>query len=299
MGLVLSLVIGVAVAPRLLAEPDAPSGAALEVGRTGTPNTADWKAALADTFRYDRCQPSAPEACTLAEGDGPTVLVAGESHAAMWLPMLEDLAERNDWTLRGGLLDFCPWTRGVRYRDLASGCFRDQDRLYDEIVEAVDPDIVILGHRPVDDPANRLEIEAAPGIDPTASMDEAVRRSIEALRAERLHRRAARAHARRRTASDHAHCCLSNADYLEPCRFVASDGPLPEEAVFRDLDTEYDDVVSIDLDQAVCPFLPICDPVVGGEVVKWDATHITMTYARTFGDEFEKLLRERGVIDDP
>ena len=35
------------------------------------------------------------------------------------------------------------------------------------------------------------------------------------------------------------------------------------------------DVFSLDLDQQVCPLLPICDPVINGQIVKMNPSHIT------------------------
>ena len=59
-----------------------------------------------------------------------------------------------------------------------------------------------------------------------------------------------------------------------------------------------DGVVTIDLDPAVCPYLPICDPVVGGTIVMRDATHLSVQFARTLVGPVEEALHVLGVIGE-
>jgi len=90
--------------------------------------------------------------------------------------------------------------------------------------------------------------------------------------------------------------CLSEAEFVEECRFVASSSPGAEETVLRDLADGDDEVVSLDLDGAVCPYLPICDPVIDGLVVFHDSNHITTRYGRTLLDPVDRLLEDEGVL---
>ena len=46
--------------------------------------------------------------------------------------------------------------------------------------------------------------------------------------------------------------------------------------------------MSIDFDRQVCPYLPICDPVVDGMVVHHDDNHLTVTFADTLLGPFER-----------
>jgi hypothetical protein len=46
----------------------------------------------------------------------------------------------------------------------------------------------------------------------------------------------------------------------------------------------------------VCPYLPICDPVVGGVVVKWDGQHLTTRFARALAGPVTTYLRDNGLI---
>ena len=90
--------------------------------------------------------------------------------------------------------------------------------------------------------------------------------------------------------------CLSKATVLEQCRFVAPAGPLPEERIMRALAAATDDVWSLDLDRRICPFLPICDPVVDGLVPRLDDNHITVTFGRTLRPAVEQFLDANGVL---
>ncbi len=298
-GLVASLLVGVVVAPRLLEPSDtAGGGAAVVATAAGTPNRTDWRSAFADKYTYERCTPSQDAACRLTSGSGATVLVVGESHAAMYLPMLEQLAERHDWSLYGGLLDYCPWTRGLGYATVGRNCLADQERLYDQVAPALDPDIVILAHRPIDDPANGMRMRAAEGALPEDRQEAELARHVRAVAAD------LRADGRTVVllepvpappSGTNPLTCLSEAEHLEACRFVASRGPTAEERVFRQLDADDEGIVSIDLDRGICPYLPICDPVVGGEVVRWDETHLTQTFAVTLLDGIDRVLVDEGV----
>jgi len=227
------------------------------------------------------------------------VLVVGESHAAMWMPMFEAVAERADWQLYGGLLDYCPWPHGIHYQYVDTDCLGDQDHLYDVIVDEVDPDIVILGHRPIDDPQNGIRLAGPDGAlglgDGLVALEAAVRRSVDELTDG--DRQVVLLEPTPASPSDwDPLSCLSRATFVEECRFVASRRVLDEEALFRSLADSDPDVHSVDLDRAVCPYLPICDPLVDGVVVKWDTTHVTLSFAATVADDFFFNLQLLGVI---
>jgi len=92
--------------------------------------------------------------------------------------------------------------------------------------------------------------------------------------------------------------CLSAAEAVEECRFVTRLRPTPEEQVMRELDEQDDGVWSLDLDALACPWLPICDPVIGGEVVRSDDNHLTLTYVDTMlTDPVETFLLDNGILE--
>ena len=77
--------------------------------------------------------------------------------------------------------------------------------------------------------------------------------------------------------------CLSKAKVMPRVPVHRAAEPTRLEAMYRRLDKQYDDVWSLDLDHTVCPYFPICDPIVNHEVAKLDTTHFTRSFVRTLG----------------
>ena len=90
--------------------------------------------------------------------------------------------------------------------------------------------------------------------------------------------------------------CLSKAKVLEECRYVASAAPDPVERFYRQLAKRDKNVWSADFDRLVCPYLPICDPVVNGQIVKLDGTHLTAKFAKSIAPQIDTYLKETGLI---
>lgn len=67
--------------------------------------------------------------------------------------------------------------------------------------------------------------------------------------------------------------CLSKQPYLEDCRFLAV--PRTQiEAVYRGF-VDNTVVYETNFDKLLCASLPICEPVIGGQIVRWDFSHLT------------------------
>jgi hypothetical protein len=56
-------------------------------------------------------------------------------------------------------------------------------------------------------------------------------------------------------------------------------------------------VWSLDLDHLVCPYLPICDPVVDNQIVKIDETHLTAKFGKAIAPSIDSYLKDNGLID--
>ena len=83
----------------------------------------------------------------------------------------------------------------------------------------------------------------------------------------------------------------------EECRYVAQAGAARGvEGPYRQLARRNPGVYSADFDGLVCPFLPICDPVIGGRIVKWDASHLTVVFAQSLAPQVDAYLKQIGVI---
>ena len=72
--------------------------------------------------------------------------------------------------------------------------------------------------------------------------------------------------------------------------------PTGLEQLYRHLDKQDDQVWSLDLDHLVCPYFPICDPIVNHEVVRIDATHLTSKFAQSLAPTIGTYLKQNAVI---
>jgi hypothetical protein len=91
--------------------------------------------------------------------------------------------------------------------------------------------------------------------------------------------------------------CLGTATVLEECRFVTSAAPSALEASYEPLEGTDPGVRFLDLDRVVCPFLPICDPVVNREVVRRDRTHLAERFAQSLAPAIGDYLTSSGLIE--
>ena len=100
--------------------------------------------------------PSADDAepCLWRDGTGPTVAFVGDSHAQMWQPAFEELAERTDARLiratRGGCPanDITVFIRNEAGRnETDTDCTEWRHRVYREVVDRYDPDVVFVATR--------------------------------------------------------------------------------------------------------------------------------------------------------
>jgi hypothetical protein len=88
--------------------------------------------------------------------------------------------------------------------------------------------------------------------------------------------------------------CLSKSKYLDDCRYTAT-STTPIEKYYRSL-ANGTNVFTFDLDRLVCPYLPICDPIVRGVVVKRDPQHITAGYSATLAAPIGQVFRANGIV---
>ena len=90
--------------------------------------------------------------------------------------------------------------------------------------------------------------------------------------------------------------CISKAKVLEQCRYITNPAPDWLEIFYRQLARRNSNVWSANFDNLVCPYLPICDPVVNGQLVKSDRAHLTPKFAKTLGPFIENYLKQNGII---
>lgn len=300
----------------VVAAPARPAaGGAGSPGATPVPAGIDFEAIRTDYPQILSCVDQSVADCTLVEGTGLRVLLMGDSHAAMYVPVIEAIAEREDMTLAMSELGGCPWQRGLhRVPESRLGlplpvgvCKTHQDDTYDRLIPAFDPDLVVVAS--LDYPARGLEYVGPDG-EPLAlgspEADELVQELTRASLAE-LRRDGRRVllveptpltplPADRSVLRLNPVACLSTATVIEECRYVVDPGPSSLERLYRRIDDDDDRVWSLDVDRLVCPYLPICDPILDGHVVQIDGEHLTSGFASSLIPPISAYLRDNGIL---
>ncbi|MEO6628644.1 MAG: acyltransferase family protein [Aquihabitans sp.] len=303
-GLVSSLLVGLVVAPAILnREPSTGRAVAAPVGqRQVTAGAAlDWEGARNDIAQPTTCDGKNPTKCVVVDGSGPTMLLLGDSHAQMLIPTLVAAARNLDLKFAVATRPQCAWFVGLASAIAGEPCDNAKDDWYGPVLDKLNPDIVVLAHQLFDDARtpNILASSAGwvkygePGYDKAIATH--TDQTIAALR------RKGRSIVivepiPQPVPTENPLSCLADTGNPTACRYVSPSGPGPEERYDRSLDKAYDDIFSLDLDRLVCPYLPICDPVVGGQIVMRDQTHLTASFATSLGGAFADYLLAAGVV---
>jgi peptidoglycan/LPS O-acetylase OafA/YrhL len=303
-GLTTSVICALVLVPTLL-DPTTTNTPTADTTTGFTPvPPIDFDALAEDYPELVSCADQPVEACTVVEGTGPHVLLIGDSHAGMMIPVLTELARANDFTLSIDVRGGCPWQRDL-YRIPRStnglpqpiaGCKGHKDDVYDRVVPELDPDLVVAmnldfpaqGLPFVDEQENELDLESR-------EFDELTERSIDVLeqggRAVVVFEPIPPVPIGYNPVE-----CLGVAEVVQECRFTAPEDGSPIEDLYRRLDAEDDQLWSVDIDGLVCPFLPICDPIVNGEVVRIYGHHLTAQFATSIEPAIEAHLDSMGVL---
>jgi len=314
-GLAVSLVSGLVVVPRIMEQPRVATG--LPTLDSAALDPASWlvpvdQRSLDEVGRYrfnaKPCRAANPRQCILADGSGPRILLVGDSHAFHIVNAFREVARAHDALLASATMFNCTWQRGVSPAVLGAPatlrgrCLTRQTEWFEKIIPALDPDIVVLAHRPYDDPAQPMSIHAADGDLVRAgtqafrdTLEEASRATIAALRRDGREVIVIEPIPVAPIAVDPL-VCLGKHRYQQDCRYASRPTPSMTELLYRDL-AEMDGVWALDIDRLVCPYLPICDPIVGGVVVKADRTHLTPLYSTRIGAPIDEALVALGVFE--
>jgi peptidoglycan/LPS O-acetylase OafA/YrhL len=315
-GLAISIIGGVFVVPAIMnrdrraaADSRATLGSALSKGdtRVRVPATLDLNAIQAAHYGRPDCYGKPVSRCVIVHRRGPRMLLVGDSHAQALVPAFIAVARKLNLTLGVVTEPNCPWPAGVveappRERtNLRKRCRSRQDFWYHQVLQQFDPNIVVLAHRSLDDVNSPSDVYLPNGDvvhadtgKARAALTAAATRTVDLLRG----------NGRKvviiepiPVAPDGQNplTCLSEKTFLDDCRYVSSTTPTPLESSYRSL-ANGTDVFSLDLDRLVCPYLPICDPMVGGLVVKKDGEHITAAFSHYIGRPLSALLVADGIV---
>jgi peptidoglycan/LPS O-acetylase OafA/YrhL len=310
-GLTISLIAALILIPHLTNTTRAktPTLQATTTGFTKIPPNLDWQDAGKNLGPFTNCYQQPITNCTTVHGTGPSILLIGDSHAHMLIPTLTTIAKQDNLTLSISVKGGCPWQQNLYAPEISipgktnrpKDCKAQKDDLYNRVIPQLNPDIIITMNLAYENPIEPLQFTNADGRTLNrrspkyyADIEAATRQSINAMSAG----------GRRKVVllepipvtRFNPLDCLSKAQYLEQCRYTAS--ALPDRLVryLRQLAKEDRNVWSIDLDHLVCPFLPICDPIVNNQIVKWDPTHLTVKFAQSIAPQLNTYLQQDNIL---
>jgi peptidoglycan/LPS O-acetylase OafA/YrhL len=304
-GLAISIASAVVLIPAIFHRTSPSSAAALSGTRaTPVPKGLDFADATFSAIpRPPTCVGRPPSDCTIVRGTGKHVLLMGDSHAQMLIPTFTDIARRENLTLSVLALGACPWQRHVYLAVRPDECRRRKEDFYKRVIPALRPDVVIAINYGFDDTsvgsfAGVARGETGPGVyrgqpEFRTLMTNATRQSAAALTAGGAKLIIVEPIPIART---NPTACLVRTHLIEPCRYVAPNGPTVLEPFYRQLAAENHDIYSANFDRIVCPFLPICDPVIAGHIVKVDADHLTVEFANYIAPAVDAYLKDQGII---
>ncbi len=311
-----SALVAILAVPPVLERDDRPALALSGGEVTGTARNATGPVPDVDfvAFAEDKggdelyCTADDLERCELVSGNaGPDVMLVGDSHAQMLQRPMVALARRHDFNLSVSVLTGCPWQRGLVKQSNTVGrrttCASARDELYDEVLAAADPDLVLLAQRSRD-PADpeRLNLGRPPGDDrPVTSVrdllvettDETLG-TLEAAGARTLLLRSIWLPSKE---MGDPLDCLAGSRRLADCRVAVQ----PEIDVLDSLvlaaDARSADVFTVDLNPIMCPAAPVCDAMLGRIPVWRDKYHYSPAILDSRQTEIWDALQASGAFE--
>jgi hypothetical protein len=179
-------------------------------------------------------------------------------------------------------------------------CRTRKDDWYGGLVDELDPDVIVVSNRPIDDPSNPTSI-----VTPVGSMSRDAAEFASEFRDLTEQSLTRLRHGGRRVViiepipiaaiDSNPLNCLSSATEADQCIFQANAKRTTIEHIYEK-SVSRGSVWTFDVDAIVCPRLPTCDPVVNNMIVKRDSDHLTGTFAAAIGDEVGAWLHENGVL---
>jgi peptidoglycan/LPS O-acetylase OafA/YrhL len=307
-GVAVSALVSVTTVPWLLAQDRRPAlaafdraaGPAASAPGTELPKNVDWEQVREDTGRVGSCAVDDVDACTVVEGGGPHLLVVGDSQAQMLEPMFEQIAEDHDLTLSVNIVAGCPWQEGLTNLEASdkgeAACERARVGWYDEVLPALDPDIVMLVARPRDGRSWRGTVVRRDGTPQPlvkaiaetskATLDTIARTGARAVVVEQMIM----------PETFRPDDCLTSAADPGQCAVPVPLGTSPTDALLIAEASRKPSLYTVDLNPALCPSAPLCQAVVDGEIVWRDDHHVTARFAAARREHVWRLIQRTGVL---
>ena len=316
-GLAVSVASALVLIPQIVtpANASAPSvQSSSTAGFTPVPASLDWQHAKDGRGPFVNCFHKPVAQCIIVHGTGRQIMLIGDSHAQMLIPTFRAIARREHLTLSATMRISCPWQRDLVAPRLTvndvvatrwAACEAQKEDLYTRVIPQLKPDIIVVMNLDYWNPQTRPEIRAmtmrvadkrlvkfgSPAFDQWLATTTS--RSLDELRA---NGRKVVVIEPIPIAPISPLSCISSAKVLQECRYVANPFPDQIARLYRQIAKKDDRVWVANFDRLVCPYLPICDPVVGGHIVKVDNSHLSPKFAASIAPEVDDYLKQIGVL---
>jgi peptidoglycan/LPS O-acetylase OafA/YrhL len=301
-GLAISVVSAIALIPKVVdparASTSSARAAATSTDLTPVPKHLDLLRARGLTD-FRACVLKPVSRCELVKGTGRKMLLIGDSHAWAMTPLFAKIAHREDLNLFVSLATDCPWQRRLYTPFQFDACRSWKEDLYNRVIPKLRPDIIVVvnvafgspGRYPAFVDTEKKRVDFGVVADATKSSFTALSadgRDVVIVEPIPLPLPP--------KTDFNPLACLANATVLEQCRYQVRPTASRLELLYRRVAAQDPKVRSLDLDRAVCPLFPICDPIVNGTIVKWDASHLTIGFAQSLAPEVDTYLKSIGIF---
>ena len=322
-GVTTSAVVAIAVIPPVLESERRPqladvggtSSAAASVGATGGVTAKERNAPVPvdiDVEALRRREPDEPQctsvdptACTLVQGDGPHIVLVGDSHGRMMKPVFKALARQHDFTFSQNVIEACAWPSDLELARLnderREECLRQRRVWYDEVLPQMDADVVVLTqmHRGVTSEGfpGGGEMSRVGGSDETTPelMYNTINDTVTEI--ESKGPRVLIIESMLGTGGPDPLDCLGTANRLYQCQVSLPAAPPQSDAFYEVAAALSDRVFTVNFNKLLCEGAPQCLPVVDGTVVWKDSNHFSKPYLLSRRDRLWKAILGTGVLD--
>ncbi len=248
------------------------------LSRAKIPNV-NWQSYVNDNGPTRSCTAAAPQKCVVVSGGRPVVVLVGDSHARMLLPVLAALAREHGFTLAENAMSSCPWQAQLSNLILTPAdqatCTAERGAWYRDVLPTLHPDLVVVASFARDNPAIYGH-----SLIRTGGSNETLHQLIKDTTNETLAQitaTGARALILRGiiTSSFDPLSCLSGATYVRQC-LVPVSHPSVSDTYYRQAAAAHPgSVFTFSLNQVACPTAPVCLPILDGIPVWRNVNHYT------------------------
>lgn len=305
-GLTASALVAFAVMPPMLQSERRPAlvdaGAAFgssSGSNARVPTNIDFAAAADDIGAQHSC--STPADCFIVKGDGPTVVLIGDSHARMLTPLFRRLAVEHGFNFAANVQTGCPWQKGIvnerRPPAQRRECILNRGAWYRDVLPDLHPDLVVVVSQSYDESPkyNEAIIKRIGGSD--ESLEELLLHTTEETldQFSTIGTRTLVVQSIIQAPADPLDC-LASATYIAQCTIAVPIGQNPSDSFYVAEDVRRDDMFTVDINPVVCPDAPLCRPILDGRVVWRDYNHLTVKITLHLRGKFWARIGETGAL---